>query len=90
MNKSNELAASITLRVAIGSVLPWRVRQLVAATSDAARVLAQNGYTRRRERQRLQVAFDAMRHLDDHLLRDVGFERGVSTQPKETYDVYRH
>ena len=91
MNKSSGPPALFAQdEFVFGGALSSRVRQLAAATFESARSFAGNAYARYRERQRRQAAFRAMSHLSDHLLRDVGFERGPSYQPKENYDVYRY
>ena len=48
---------------------------MIAATYDAVREMARRANERRRQRRHARITYDTLSHLDDHTLRDLGFDR---------------
>ena len=76
MNTSTQLKAPITLAEVASGGPAARVRPLLAAALATISAAAADWIVRYQEHRKSQAAHYAMRHLSDHLLRDVGYERG--------------
>jgi hypothetical protein len=80
MNESNELSPRISLaEVAARGYLPGRARPFLLAALATLSSAAADWLARYRANRRTQAAQYAMRHLSDHLLRDLGYERRGTT-----------
>jgi uncharacterized protein YjiS (DUF1127 family) len=60
------------------SRIAGRVCKTVVAAIGKAAAFARRLRARRRQRRAAWAAYDALRQLDDHTLRDLGFERSES------------
>jgi uncharacterized protein YjiS (DUF1127 family) len=89
MITSNEIAGRLAPGMTLGETRWIRIRTLlIAAFANVSRTAA-HWLARYHESRRVQAAQYAVRHLNDHLLRDIGLEREACYQPEENYDVYR-
>ncbi len=55
------------------------VGEILAAAVRATRAIARQVHARYRQRRHAQATYDALRRLDDHMLRDLGFDRSEMT-----------
>ena len=53
--------------------------EIIVAAIQAAGAIARRAYERHRQRRRAKATYDALRQLDDHMLRDLGFDRSELT-----------
>ncbi len=53
----------------------FAVGEIVIAMIGAIGALARRAYARHRQRRKARDTYDALRNLDDHMLRDLGFDR---------------
>ncbi len=51
------------------------VGEIVIAMIRAIGAFARRAYARHRQRRKARATYDALRHLDDRMLRDLGFDR---------------
>jgi len=66
-----------------------RIRKAIVACVEAVAVFTRRFRARRRQRREAWAAYDALRQLDDHTLRDLGFERS-KLMPAVSEDVFAH
>ena len=52
-----------------------RVGRIIIAMMDSIGSFARRAYAHHRQRKKERAAYDALRHLDDRMLRDLGFDR---------------
>jgi uncharacterized protein YjiS (DUF1127 family) len=52
---------------------------IIAATARAAIAIARQAHARYQQHRDAQATYDALRRLDDHMLRDLGFDRSEMT-----------
>ena len=55
------------------------IGNIVVATIRAVRLHARRAYVYYRQRRKAKAAYDALRHLDDLMLHDLGFDRSEIT-----------
>ena len=77
MQKTNQLSPLFLESFAPGARLRHIGRQVFVAWK-AVHLSTLRWYRRRQERQRMQTALAEMRHLDDHLLLDMGLDPHAS------------
>ena len=66
-------AASCARRPSL--VASFGPREIVVAAFRAGGAIARHAYVRYRQHQRARAVYDTLRELDDHTLRDMGFDR---------------
>jgi uncharacterized protein YjiS (DUF1127 family) len=49
--------------------------EIIVAAIRAAAATVRQAHARHRQRRRAKATYDALRELDDHMLRDLGFDR---------------
>jgi uncharacterized protein YjiS (DUF1127 family) len=49
--------------------------EIIVAAVQAAGAIVRQAQARHRQRQRAKATYDALQELDDHMLRDLGFDR---------------
>jgi len=67
--------ASYELQQAAGTRRSFTLGEAVVAAIRAGSAIAQRAYARYRQRRQASAFYDALRQLDDHTLRDLGFDR---------------
>jgi uncharacterized protein YjiS (DUF1127 family) len=66
-----------------------RIRKAIVAGVEEVAAFTRRFRARRRQRREAWAAYDALRQLDDHTLRDLGFERS-KLMPAVSEDVTTH
>lgn len=67
--------ASYELHQAMRTRRSFTLGEAIVAAIRAAGVIARRAYARYRQRRQAGAFYDALRQLDDHTLRDLGFDR---------------
>jgi uncharacterized protein YjiS (DUF1127 family) len=72
---SSTLSGSYELHRAARAHRSRMLGSIIVAAIDAVAAIARRAYARHRQRQRASATYDVLRKLDDHTLRDMGFDR---------------
>jgi uncharacterized protein YjiS (DUF1127 family) len=57
--------------------------EIIVAAIQAAGAIARRAYARHRQRRQAMAGYDALRQLNDHTLRDLGFHRSETRSVAE-------
>ena len=76
MNRSSTLTSPTSLAAAAPRDV---VGKAIVAIFRSIGSIARLAYARHRQRRQARATYDALRHLDDRMLRDLGFDRSEIT-----------